>query len=389
MPLTKRCAALGTAIGASVLLLASCSSASSSTTTTTPPTQALSAALHQLVAMKDGPPGAIALIQTGSAPTTLTAGVGNTTTKAPIGEGDVVRIASVSKAFNGAIALALVSRGKLSLDDTIGSVVPTLPAAWSTVTLAQLLHHTSGVPDYIKSPAFLKELQADPEASMTPTQLLGFVADQPLLFTPGSKYDYSDSDNIIVGLMVEAATSSTYESQLASIVTGPLHLAETSMPTSSALTEPFVHGYAVEEGHAPEDVSSSLNPVLAWASGGMLSSAADLNTFMRAYAKGSLFDAATRARQLRFVPGESGPPGPGTNEAGLGIYRYQTSCGTVLGHTGNFPGYTLFAASNAAGTRSAVVFVNTQLNPQSTPKPSAALRHVDELAVCAALGQAS
>jgi len=281
-----------------------------------------------------------------------------------------------------------VSQHKLSLDDTIGRIVPTLPAAWSTVTLAQLLHHTSGVPDYIKSPTFLKELQADPQASLTPTQLLGFVADQPLLFTPGSKYDYSDSDNIVVGLMVEAATSSTYESQLAGIVTGPLHLAQTSMPTSAALTEPFVHGYAVQAGSAPEDISSSLNPVLAWASGGMLSSAANLSTFMRAYAKGALFDAATRARQLSFVPGESGPPGPGTNDAGLGIYRYQTSCGTVLGHTGNFPGYTLFAASNSSGTRSVVVFVNTQLNPTATPKASKALRHVDELAVCAALGHA-
>ncbi len=80
------------------------------------------------------------------------------------------------------------------------------------------------------------------------------------------------------------------------------------------------------------------------------------------------------ASQLTFVPGESGPPGPGVNSAGLGIYRYATPCGTVYGHTGNIPGYTIFAASTLRGTRSLDVIVNTQLQNTPARPPYVALR---------------
>jgi D-alanyl-D-alanine carboxypeptidase len=129
-----------------------------------------------------------------------------------------------------------------------------------------------------------------------------------------------------------------------------------------------------------------INPGLAWASGGMVSTPAQLNTFMRAYVSGALFDEATRSRQLQFVSGSSGPPGPGTNSAGLGIYRYETGCGTVYGHTGNLPGYTLFAASDQDGEDSAVVVINEQLNSNPVTPAFSRLRQSEELAVCAALG---
>jgi D-alanyl-D-alanine carboxypeptidase len=61
---------------------------------------------------------------------------------------------------------------------------------------------------------------------------------------------------------------------------------------------------------------------------------------------------------MRFVPGSSSPPGPGTNEAGLGLFRYTTPCGVVYGHTGNFPGYVQWAAATADGTRSATTTLN-------------------------------
>jgi D-alanyl-D-alanine carboxypeptidase len=337
------------------------------------------------VASPGGPPGAIALIEVGDNPKVLTAGVGNVATHRVIASSDTTRLASVSKAFNGAVALSLVSHGQLSLTDNIGKWLPSLPAAWAPVTLAQLLQHTGGVPDYIKCPEFLSELQSDPQAVMTPAQLLGFVAAEPLEFPPGSRYEYSDSDNIVVGLMIEAATGSSYESALATYVTTPLHLTKTTLPANAQMSEPYVHGYSVEPGKAPEDDSTALNPGLAWASGGMNSTTAELNTFMRAYVSGQLFDAATQQQQLQFVPGDSGPPGPGTNSAGLAVFRYQTSCGTVYGHTGNYPGYTLFSASNRQGTRSVAIIVNEQLNTGTTTTAFTQLRHIDELGVCAAL----
>lgn len=381
-------AVLGMAV-ATVFVAASCSDATSSTSKTNDAVAALSMQLHKLTGMPEGPPGAIALVRVGAQTHVITSGAANVVSKQPFTADDTVRIASVSKAFNGAVVLALVSKGGLSLGDTVGKVVANLPAAWSAVTVAQLLQHTSGVPDYIKSPAFVQAFQADPQQVLTPVQLLSFVANQPLLFAPGSEYGYSDSDNIILGLMVEAVTHGTYDAALAQYVTQPLGLRVTSLPTSSALTEPYVRGYSVSPGMAPEDVSTVLNPGLAGASGGMISTPTELDTFMRAYASGKLFNASTQARQHQFIAGGSGPPGPGENSAGLGIYRYTTTCGVVYGHTGNLPGYTTFTASNRSGTRSVVVVVNTQLQstPGNTPADKAyqALRRAEELGVCAAL----
>jgi D-alanyl-D-alanine carboxypeptidase len=317
--------------------------------------------------------------------TVTTAGVGNVVTQAPISADDIVRIASVSKAFNGAVALALVAQGELHLSDTIAKRLPGLPASWGTVTLSELLHHTSGLPDYIRSPAFIKVLQTNPHAVLTPTQLISYVANQAPHPAPGTEYDYSDTDNIVVGLMVEAVTGGSYEQALAQYVTTPLRLTQTTLPDIADLTEPFVHGYEFQTGKpAPVDISTFLNPGLAWASGGMLSTAGELNTFMRAYVQGTLTDPTTRSRQFHFVPGSSGPPGPGTNAAGLAIFRYRTRCGTVYGHTGNFPGYTLFSAASSDGSRSVTVVVNEQLNDNPATPVFTALRAMDGLGVCAA-----
>jgi D-alanyl-D-alanine carboxypeptidase len=346
---------------------------------------ALAASLQTLVSMPGGPPGAIALVQVGRHTQVVTAGVGNVATHQPIGANDTVRIASVSKAFNGAVALALVAQRKLSLSDTIRQRLPSLPKSWGSITLGELLHHTSGLPDYIKSEDFLDVLRANPHAVLTPLQLLSYVSDECPEFTPGSRYEYSDSDNIVVGLMVEAVTHGTYESALADEVTNPLHLPGTTLPDAPALTEPYVHGYAVEPGSPPEDVSTFLNPGLAWASGGMLSTPAELNQFMRAYVQGTLTNDKTRNQQFQFVPGGSGPPGPGINAAGLAIFRYQTSCGTVYGHTGNFPGYTLFAAASGDGSRSVTVIINEQVNDNPVTPAYTQLRAAEGLGVCAAL----
>ena len=147
------------------------------------------------------------------------------------------------------------------------------------------------------------------------------------------------------------------------------------------MPSPFVHGY---EGK--EDVSQSLNPTFSWASGGLVSVPLDLNRFVRGYAGGKLFRGATRAAQLAFRQGQSEPAGPGRNDAGLGIFRYRTGCGTMYGHTGNTPGYTALIASSADGRRSLVVQVNTELNRgRGGPKAFQALREVFSLGICAAL----
>ena len=104
--------------------------------------------------MPGGPPGAIVVVQRGSDRSVHTAGVAEVGAEAEPDVEDHMRIASVSKAFNGATALSLVDEGVLSLDDTIAQWLPDLPPAWGEVTLRQMLNHTSGLPDFSESEAF-------------------------------------------------------------------------------------------------------------------------------------------------------------------------------------------------------------------------------------------
>jgi D-alanyl-D-alanine carboxypeptidase len=148
---------------------------------------------------------------------------------------------------------------------------------------------------------------------------------------------------------------------------------------------PFAHGYQPDPPNADEDVSEVIAAGWSWASGGVVSTPQDANLFVRGYVSGQLTNAATQAQQFTFRAGSSEPPGPGTNSAGLAVFRYRTSCGTVYGHTGNTPGYTQFIASSRDGKRSTVVSINSQLTPDRNAKRFAELRRIYGLAVCAAL----
>ncbi len=328
---------------------------------------ALDSAFKGLVARHGGPPGVIAIVQRGSHRKVHAFGVRNIERGLPMRAGDRMRLASTSKAFSGAVALSLVSEGQLSLDDKVGEFLPGLPREdWRAVTLRQLLDHTSGLPDFTQAKGYQDALQASLKKAPPPRKLLSYVEDKKLRFKPGSRYHYSNSDNVAIGLMVEAATGRNYEGQLREQVYGPLGLKKTTLPAGPNLRAPYIHGYDNDpKEQPPDDYSELLAAGWAWASGGMVSTPTDLNDFIRGYVGGDLFGPKTLARQRRVVEGgRSDPPGPGKNSAGLGIFRYQTRCGTVWGHTGNFFGYTQFMAASRVGRRSLTVSVNEQLTPE-------------------------
>ncbi|ARP68327.1 serine hydrolase (plasmid) [Mesorhizobium sp. WSM1497] len=342
------------------------------------------AGLQELLDAEDGPPGAIATLYRDGRMTVLTAGRADVISGEALGVDQYMRIASISKAFNGAIALHLVQKGRLGLDDTIGQHLPDLPAAWSAVTVRQMLNHTSGLPDYLQSKGLAEQVATNPQGYVQPIEIIGWVRNDPLEFTPGTQYTYSNTDNVVVGLIAEAVTGMPYGTLLKNIAFGPAALARTSFPTRDiALPGPAIHGYVVAPGSEPKDVTTFVSPSGAWASGAIVSTPDDLSMFIRADLGLKFFGAAEQIEQMKFVAGNSSPPGPGTNEAGLGLFRYTTPCGVVYGHTGSFPGYTQWAASTADGTRS----VTTTLN---IAEPAGALldrlREVQAQAVCALLG---
>jgi D-alanyl-D-alanine carboxypeptidase len=350
--------------------------------------QRLQAALEKLVEIKGGPPGVSVVLVRGNREKFVEAGVADVDTGKPFTRRKHMRIASVSKAFSGAVALSLVDQGLLSLDDTIASRLPSLPAAWGSVTLRQLLGHTGGVPSYTTDPAFQQYFGEHLHGDITLLELVDFVRDKPLEFTPGTGYHYSNTDNIIIALMAEAATGTPYVDLLRQEVERPLGLRETDLPRGFKIPKPLIRGY--DTLPKIEDLTECCSMAFVSASGGIYSTPHDLTRFTRGYVGGELFGGATRSAQFSFVEGGSSePPGPGKNSGGLALFRYETRCGTVFGHTGNFPGYTQFTAATRNGKRAVTVSVNRQLAPDAPGKKAVqvfkTLRRDYTLAVCALL----
>jgi D-alanyl-D-alanine carboxypeptidase len=376
-------AVLALLLAAGTLLLPTGVGAASGGRTTFAAVQRL---LDRLVATPGGPVGAIVTLYRHGRTTVLRAGRADAARAGAPRLGDHMRIASISKAFTGAVALHLAQEGRLGLDDTIGQRLPgVMPRAWSRVTVREMLNHTSGLPDYTRSDGFRMQAMTNPRGYVSPMQIIGWVRRKRPMFAPGSRYEYSNTDNIVVGLIAQRVTGRSFGQLLSTLVFRPAGLRQTAFPTRRiSLPAPFMHGYAVEPGKPPQDVTTLLSPSGAWASGAIVSTPADLGAFVRADLGGRFFGRAQRRDQLRFVAGSSSPPGPGTNAAGLAIFRYQTRCGTVYGHTGNFPGYVQWAAATADGRRS----VTTSLNIAA---PTGALlqqlRSLQAAAVCALLGR--
>jgi D-alanyl-D-alanine carboxypeptidase len=355
-----------------------------------PPRVNLERELRGLVRLPGGPPGAIAVVQRGGKRTVYSAGIRDLSSREAVRPLDFMRLASTAKAFSGAVALSLVDQHRLSLNDTIAKWLPQLPAAWGKVTLAEALQHTSGLPDFTMNKSFVDYLLGHLHATPSPLFLLRFIAHEKLEFEPpGAQYRYSNTDNFVVALMAEAATHRSYNQLLASQVYKPLGLTHTSLPRGPRMPVPYMHGYELNRSGPPDDVSRIASAAYAWASGGLVSTPADLNSFIRGYAGAHLFSRAVQQRQLHFVAGSSEPIGPGTNAAGLAIFRYRTRCGTVYGHTGNTSGYTQFMAGTLDGKRSVTVSITAQItNKSKRPEQQTAFRRLRQIegdTVCLAL----
>ena len=347
--------------------------------------------LATLVAMPQGPPGASVVIQREGKLRLHTAGTATVGANDPIRLNDRVRIASVTKAFTGAIVLRLVENHKLRLGSTIGQVRPDLPATWAPITVRQLLYHTSGLPDFSANPAFQQRVGMNPGGYISPPEIVGYAASLPLEFPAGAQYEYSNTDNIILALMAETATRTPYPTLLSRLVLRPLHLTQTSFPDQVTMPQPFAHGYFVDPGEPPEDVTELVSPSGAWAAGAIVSTPRDLNRFIRGWVNGLLTSKSVVKAQKKFLPPFTGgePPGPGVNRGGLTLYRYKTACGVLQGHTGNTPGYTQLVAATPDGQRSLAVTVTEALNRPATGPQAvfAQLQQVFERAACSALAK--
>jgi D-alanyl-D-alanine carboxypeptidase len=332
---------------------------------------ALQQALQQLVA--DGVPGTMALVRQATTTQRAAAGVANLATGEPMSPYDRFRIGSITKSFVSTVVLQLAAEGRLSLDDAVEKWLPgvldTNGYDGSTITIRELLNHTSGIANYTDLNLFLQVLH-DPLRSYTPLELVDYaITNYPPLFPPGASFAYSNTDYILLGLIVAAVDHANVPpvqslippAEVLARIVAPLGLLNTSWPVN----DPDVHGLHTHGYEINAPAILDLPPVYdttvenmswAWSAGAVISTLDDVAKFNRALFTGQLLPAPQQQELIDFVP-----VGPGL-DYGAGVFRLQTPCGPAYGHDGDTPagyGISLFAPD---GSRQLVMFANQDQN---------------------------
>ena len=266
---------------------------------------------------------------------TWTAGVGisDLVIAAPVSLDDHVRIASITKTFTATVVLQLVEEGLLSLDDTLEQFIPGIPNG-SEITIRQLLNMTAGIYNYVFDPAIAVDYVADPLLDFSHEQVADIVREHGEAdFAPGAEVRYSDTNYVLLGSIIEQITGRTAAAEITDRIIVPLGLTGTSFPEEEFLPEPIMRGYVAETTGSPlRDVTIS-NPDVAWTAGAMISTLADLKTWVEALATGTLLSPEMQAERLDF---QMMPAGPVNFGYGLGVFTLNG----FVGHNGGILGYS-------------------------------------------------
>ncbi|MFD7448369.1 serine hydrolase domain-containing protein [Kitasatospora sp. NPDC059827] len=287
----------------------------------------------------DGLPAALASVKGRDGRTrTYTAGVGNLTTGAKPPVDGQVRAASNTKTFTAVVVLQLVAEGKIGLDEPVETYLPGLVRGdgidGHTITVRQLLQHTSGLPEYVDKGAIL----TSPKRYYEPRELLDAALAQKAHFAPGSSWEYCNTNYLLAGLIIQKVTGRPLGEEVTKRVIDRIGLRHTYFPTPGDTTVHEAHpqGYNREADGSLRDYTE-LDPSWGWAAGAIVSTNTDLNSFFSALLGGRLLPAAQLAQMRTTVPAEL--LGPGVRY-GLGLQSKPLPCGgLVWGHGGTIPGY--------------------------------------------------
>ncbi|MFH8367240.1 serine hydrolase domain-containing protein [Streptomyces sp. NPDC018031] len=309
---------------------------------------------------RQGTPGVLARVDRGGKSWHGTSGVADLRTGRPLLPEDRFRAGSLIKPFIATVLLQLAAEPerRLSIDDTVDRWLPGLVRGNGNdgrhITLRQLLQHTSGLYDYLDDPGFRAKYTGTAFFDhrfdgATPEELVRTGLAHEPRFAPGAGWDYSNTNYILAGMVIEKVTGNTYAEEVERRIIRPLGLDGTTLP-GTAPSIPGPHGrhystlYVSDPDPQVHDVTE-LDPSVSGASGELISTARDLNVFFRALLRGELLPPAQQ-RDM-FTTRDLG----GGRSYGLGI-RSQTltTCGVrVWGHSGEITGSLTRTVATADG----------------------------------------
>jgi D-alanyl-D-alanine carboxypeptidase len=304
-------------------------------------------------------PGAVVLIASpDQGDWTDTFGTGTLGEEAPMSVEDHFRIGSNTKTMTSTVILQLVQEGKLALDDPIGKYIPGVPNG-EQITIRELSEMRSGLYSYSFDPDFNQTLDEQPQKAWSPQELIDIAFSHPVNFAPGTQYEYSNTNIILLGMVIEQLTGMTASEAFEERIFQPLGLENTLLPLPDDATIPSPHPqgysfgsntstidtYALPTADQPAALDGTLlpnneteaNPSWGWTAGAAISTVGDMKTYVEALVGGGLLNPEMQQIRLDSLKPPPGSPA-GAAQYGLGIAKF----GPLIGHDGQIPGYMTF-----------------------------------------------
>lgn len=305
---------------------------------------ALQSLLDSLRVAGNYPGLSVSLIKKDNTQVTLVSGFNDKEKNIPMKASDRLLQGSVGKTYASAIAVRLIKEGKLKLDEKVSTYLgkyswyPRIPNA-ADITVRMIMNHSSGVMRYEFKDQFLKDLKASVDKAWKPEELLQYVLDEKASFAAGEGWEYSDTNYILLGMIIESLTGKKYYELVKKDLLIPHQLYNT-FPSDSRVLKGLSQGYAGEGNEFTgkdkvigEDGKFLVNPQFEWTGGGIYSTTADLAKWGKLLYEGKIVDTS-----LLLSSAVAAKLGRDTKYA-LGVIIRQSNMGTIYGHSGFFPGY--------------------------------------------------
>lgn len=267
----------------------------------------------------------------------------------PVTDRTVFRIGSLTKQFTSAAIMKLVDEGRIRLDATIADYLPDYAGPGRTVTIHQLLNHTSGIPSYTSmGPEFWDKSRLD----LTHDQILEFFESDSLEFAAGTQWSYNNSGYYLLGMIIEEVTDETYAEHLERVLWQPLGLAQTSYCGQREIIPHRAQGYALD---GPELINApplSMNP--PFSAGALCSTARDLARWNAALVSGEVVSPASYTKMISPTTLADGT----TQQYGYGLGPSNLDGREVVAHAGGINGFSAFMSYHPADSLTVVVLAN-------------------------------
>jgi D-alanyl-D-alanine carboxypeptidase len=311
-----------------------------------PADSALARLLDSTLAVSRAPGISLAVAWPDGRVLALTAGLADSARGERLSTAHSLMQGSVGKSYVAAIAMQLVQEGRLELDAPISRWLGNedwfarLPNA-RDVAVRMLMNHTSGLVRYEFDPEFTADLTRDPLRKWRPEEQLSYLFGDEPPFAAGEGWEYSDTNYIVLGLIIERITGRSYHTELRERLLLPLRLTGT-FPVEGPAVPHLAQGYAGagnafggSDAMLNADGRMTIDPSFEWTGGGVASTTADLARWAAALWGGRVLDPGTLAQMTRGVPARLGP----NVRYGFGTIIRETPAGLSHGHSGFFPGY--------------------------------------------------